>query len=76
VAIDNLAVAAEAMPGVVDRVNALLNTAATAIAGVGETSTVVRDARDAMREITNAAEAVGQLARTIERNPNSLLFGR
>jgi hypothetical protein len=29
-----------------------------------------------MREITRAAEAVAQLARTIERDPNSLIFGR
>lgn len=75
-AVDQLAVTAEALPGMVDRINGLLNTAASAIAGVGETSTVVRDAREAMREITRAAEAVAQLARTIERNPNSLIFGR
>jgi paraquat-inducible protein B len=74
--IDNIGVSAEALPGMVERINALLNTAASAVAGVGETSTVVRDARDAMREITAAAEAVGQLARTIERDPSSLLFGR
>jgi paraquat-inducible protein B len=75
-AVDQLAVTAEALPGMVERINGLLNTAAAAIAGVGETSTVVRDAREAMREITRAAEAVAQLARTIERNPNSLIFGR
>jgi paraquat-inducible protein B len=75
-AVDQIGTAAEQLPGMIDRVNALLNTAATAIAGVGETSSVVRDAREAMREITRAAEAVAQLARTIERDPNSLLFGR
>jgi paraquat-inducible protein B len=53
-----------------------LNSAATAVAGLSETSSVVRDARDAMREVTRAAEAVAALARTIERNPNSLIFGR
>ncbi len=75
-AVDQIAVSAEALPGMVERINGLLNTAAAAIAGVGETSTVVRDAREAMREITRAAEAVAQLARTIERDPNSLIFGR
>jgi paraquat-inducible protein B len=75
-AVDQLAVTAESLPGMVDRINGLLNTAGAAIAGIGETSTVVRDAREAMREITRAAEAVAQLARTIERNPNSLIFGR
>jgi paraquat-inducible protein B len=75
-AVDQFAVAAGQLPGTIDRVNALITTAGTAIAGIGETSTVVRDARDAMREITRAAEAVAQLARTIERNPNALIFGR
>ena len=75
-AVDQISRSAEALPGMIERINALLNTAATAIAGVGETSTVVRDAREAMREITRAAEAVAQLARTIERDPNSLIFGR
>jgi paraquat-inducible protein B len=75
-AVDQIAVAADALPGMIERVNTLLNSAAAAIAGVGETSTVVRDAREAMREITRAAEAVAQLARTIERNPNALIFGR
>ena len=75
-AVDQIAVSAEALPGMIERINGLLNTAAAAIAGVGETSTVVRDAREAMREITRAAEAVAQLARTIERDPNSLIFGR
>lgn len=75
-AVDQIATAAEALPGMIDQANVLLNSAAAAIAGVGETSTVVRDAREAMREITRAAEAVAQLARTIERNPNALIFGR
>jgi paraquat-inducible protein B len=75
-AVDQIATAAEALPAMIDQINVLLNSAATAIAGVGETSTVVRDAREAMREITRAAEAVAQLARTIERNPNALIFGR
>jgi paraquat-inducible protein B len=75
-AADQIAAAAADLPGLIDRANALLNSAATAVAGLSETSSVVRDARDAMREVTRAAEAVAALARTIERNPNSLIFGR
>lgn len=75
-AADQIALAAADLPGLIDRANALLNSAATAVAGLSETSSVVRDARDAMREVTRAAEAVAALARTIERNPNSLIFGR
>jgi paraquat-inducible protein B len=75
-AADQIALAAAELPGMIDRVNALLNSTATAVTGFNETSAVVRDARDAMREVSRAAEAVAQLARTIERNPNALIFGR
>jgi paraquat-inducible protein B len=75
-AVDQIAIAAAELPGLIDRTNALLNSAGAAVAGLSETSSVVRDARDAMREVARAAEAVAALARTIERNPNSLIFGR
>ncbi len=74
-AADQIAQAAQSLPGVIDQANSLLAAATVAVAGISETSAVVRDARDAMREVTRAAEAVAQLARTIERNPNALIFG-
>jgi paraquat-inducible protein B len=34
------------------------------------------EAQSALRDIRDAARSVSSLARTIERSPNSLLFGR
>jgi hypothetical protein len=36
---------------------------------------VVRDAQRAIQQVTAAASAVADLARAIERNPSSLIFG-
>jgi paraquat-inducible protein B len=41
-----------------------------------ETEPALRDLRTALRDVSKAAEAVGSLARAIERRPNSLLTGR
>jgi paraquat-inducible protein B len=35
----------------------------------------VRDAQRAIQEVAAAAQAVADLARAIERDPNSLIFG-
>ena len=37
---------------------------------------LVRETRAAITSVTSAADAIEKLARTIERNPNSLLLGR
>lgn len=68
--------AAAALPGLVDRANALLNQAASSLATLDGTAGVVAEAEQAIRQVTRAAEAVADLARTIERDPNSLIFGR
>ena len=68
--------AAEALPALVDRASALLDAAAGTLSGFDETSSIVREAQDAIRQVGQAADAVAALARTIERDPNALLFGR
>ena len=43
---------------------------------VGDRGALQTDLRRAAREIANAAAAVQSMARTIERQPNSLIRGR
>lgn len=67
--------AAAALPGLVERANALLDQAGTTVAGFDGSESVVREAEAAIREVTSAAGAIADLARAIERDPNSLIFG-
>ncbi|SDE02491.1 MlaD family protein [Limimaricola pyoseonensis] len=76
-AADQLAAAAESLPALVSRAEALLLTADGTVGVIGdETTPALRDLRAALREVTQAADAVESLARAIERRPNSLLTGR
>ncbi len=76
-AADRLAAAADSLPALVSRAEALLLTADGTVGVIGnETEPALRDLRSALREVSKAAEAVGSLARTIERRPNSILTGR
>ncbi|MEO0370403.1 MAG: MlaD family protein [Pseudomonadota bacterium] len=68
--------AAEALPNVLVRVRATLGQAQRTLADFDADSNFGRDTAAALREIRRAAEALGDLARTIERNPNSLILGR
>lgn len=68
--------AADALPNVLVRVQATLGQAQRTLADFDEDSNFGRDTTAALREIRRAAEALGDLARTIERNPNSLILGR
>ncbi|MEL6691162.1 MAG: MCE family protein, partial [Pseudomonadota bacterium] len=68
--------AAEDLPALVDRVNATLAEAQSTLSDYGGDSTFARETSSAMREIERAAKALSDLARAIERNPNSLLLGR
>ncbi|MEL7280602.1 MAG: MlaD family protein [Pseudomonadota bacterium] len=68
--------AADTLPNLVVRIRATLGQAQTTLADFDEDSTFGRDTAAALREIRRAAEALGDLARTIERNPNSLILGR
>ncbi|EPX86402.1 Paraquat-inducible protein B [Rubellimicrobium thermophilum DSM 16684] len=72
----SLRTAADRLPGLVDRAGLFIDQAGVAVGGLSETSVLVREAQTAIREVSAAAEAVARLARTIERNPNALIFGR
>ncbi len=73
---DTFAKAGEDLPGLIDRANRVLAQASATLQGYQANDGVGRDAREALREVQRAAQAVSQLARTLQRNPNSLLIGR
>lgn len=75
-AADNISAAAEDLPGLIARAETVLSQASETLRGYDASSGVGRDAAQALREVERAAEAVSALARALERNPNSLLFGR
>jgi len=75
-AADTFAEAGRDLPGLIAEAEAVLAQARGTLAGYAAENGVGRDARAALREVERAARAVSSLARTIERNPNSLLLGR
>jgi len=75
-AADNIALTAKDLPQVVNRLTALFAQAGRTIEGYDKGEQLSRGAERTLREIQKAAEALASLARTIERNPNSLLLGR
>lgn len=75
-AADNIAVSAQDLPQIVDRLTALFAQAGRTIEGYNRGDELTRSAQSALRDIQKAADALASLARTIERNPNSLLLGR
>ena len=64
------------LPALIARLQAVATQASSTLAGVGEDSDLNRSARAALREVQDAARAIEQLARTLERNPNSIIRGR
>ncbi|PYE86004.1 MlaD family protein [Pseudoroseicyclus aestuarii] len=76
-ALEQLAVVADTLPQLAQRADALLVSASGTVGVVGsQTEPALRDLRSALRQVSDAAEAVSSLARAIERRPNSLLTGR
>jgi len=75
-AADTVALSVEDLPAIVQRLNALFSQASRTIEGYNRGDEISRSVRETLREIQKAADALGSLARTIERNPNSLLLGR
>lgn len=74
-AADAVAAAAEGLPALSARLEALVAQSEALIASYGARSNFNSETLDVLREIKSAARAVSQLARRIERDPNSLLFG-
>ncbi|MEM8656367.1 MAG: MlaD family protein [Pseudomonadota bacterium] len=68
--------AAADLPQLVNRLNTTLAQAQGTLGDFQEGSAFSRDTLSALREIERAAKALSDLARTIQRNPNSLLLGR
>ncbi|WP_198665176.1 MlaD family protein [Tropicimonas sp. IMCC34011] len=75
-AANSIAGAADQLPALVNRIGSLLAQAEGTLSVYGENGNLNRDARAALREVSQAAAAVSSLARAIERRPNSLLTGR
>ncbi len=75
-AADAVAEAMNSLPGLTQRLDRLVDQADGLIASYGSRSDFNSEAMQVMREFRETARAVTQLARTIERNPNSLLLGR
>jgi len=75
-AADSIAVSAQDLPQIIARLNALFAQAGQTIEGYNQGATLSRTAESTLRDIQQAATALESLARTIERNPNSLLLGR
>ncbi len=75
-AADNIAVSAKDLPQIVDRLSSLFDQASRTIEGYDQGEKISRSAQETLRDIQKAADALASLAKTIERNPNSLLLGR
>lgn len=75
-AADSVAEAVDTLPALSDRLERLVAQADGLIATYGQRSDFNTEAMDVLREFRATARAVTQLARAIERNPNSLLIGR
>ncbi|MFW8595139.1 MlaD family protein [Cribrihabitans neustonicus] len=75
-AADSVAAATEGLPALSARLNQLVAQAEGVVSAYGARSSFNTETLDALREVRAAARAVSQLARKLERDPNSLLFGR
>lgn len=75
-AADAVALAAKDLPALAGRLDRLVAQAEALVGAYGARSPVNDELLSALREARATARAFSQLARAIERNPNSLLFGR
>lgn len=75
-AADAVEVAAGELPKITGRVNGLVARAETVIDAYGDSSRLITGALATLRDVSAAADAMRTLARTLQRNPNSLIMGR
>ncbi len=75
-AADAVTAAANELPALVARLNALADAADATLASVGPNSRVNRDTLLLLQEVRDAARSVNSLVTALERRPNSVLFGR
>jgi paraquat-inducible protein B len=71
-----VATAADDLPKLTAKLEALVARADGLVGAYGKGSAFSKETMDLLRELQATAKSVTQLARTIERNPNSLLIGR
>ncbi|MEJ6387912.1 PqiB family protein [Gymnodinialimonas ulvae] len=71
-----LEAAAEQVPAIVTRLNSLVGSVQELAGNYSDDSSVYRELRAAIADISQAADAFRSLARAIERNPNSIITGR
>ncbi len=75
-AADAVAQATDELPALVNRFNSLINQANSTLSGFDAGSDMSKELRAALRQVQRAADAVGSLARALERRPNSIILGR
>lgn len=75
-AVKSVDAAAQALPSLTAQFSSLAKELEAIAGAYGERSRFNNDLRSAIRSITATAESFRSLARTIERNPNSLITGR
>ena len=68
--------AANRLPTLLDDVGGLLDQTGTVVEGYNARGALGAELQATLRDIQSAASSIDNLARQIERNPNSLLFGR
>ncbi|MEJ8561026.1 hypothetical protein QTO30_07180 [Yoonia sp. GPGPB17] len=68
--------AVSTLPALAARASELVNQTEAVVNSYGERSRFSAETLATLRDIQEASDAISSLARTIERNPNSLLIGR
>ncbi|WP_439123922.1 MlaD family protein [Marivita sp.] len=72
----SVAESVEDLPQLTARLERLVAETETVVQSYGDRSDFNTQTLSALREVQNAARAISDLAREIERSPNSLIFGR
>ncbi|WP_417522889.1 intermembrane transport protein PqiB [Marinovum sp.] len=75
-AADAIEAAAGELPKLTARLTTLANRSEKVIESYGDNSRLINGALSTLRDVSEAADALRSLARTIQRNPNSLIIGR
>ncbi len=75
-AADAVEKAAEELPKLTGRLNTLAGRTEAVLSAYDDNSRLITGALSTLRDISEAADAMRTLARTLQRNPNSLLMGR
>lgn len=75
-AADAVALSSRDLPALVDRITQVFDQASRTIEGYNKGDVISRDAQAALRDISQAADALTSLARLLERNPSALIRGR